>query len=572
MRAVLDRWERARAGERVARLLPWAPALPGLAALLLAWASYGGRLIDDAYISLTYAQNLVDGNGLVFHPVLPRTEGYSNLLWTLLLALGLGLGASGAAVATLLGLACAAATVALVARHVGGARGAATGLAIACSPVFGYWSGAGLETALATLLLVVGVLWIGRIPSWVAFGLLGISRVEGVAWGALGLLHAVLTTRRLPSARALGLWLGPLAAQLVFRELYYGSLVPAPVIAKVGEDLGRSLERGLGWLSGALRGQPLEVLILLGVAAWTARELLRRRPRPGPGPWALLAALGTVLFSLAVGGDWMPNLRWLMPAIPLLWIAFADLPVSARASVSVALLSALLGSQIGIIDQDGAARPRLWKGVSEVIRQGPRPLLIHPAHLFVLEYLDEDDVVLHPDVGALSYLTGNPVLDPQGLCWADVARVLQDGADDPRSADELARVEETIRALKPALIAVPFLRGSAPLGPVGAVLFEGSKRATPAPWFSEGWELWRTEEHNAATRLSYFLRKDLVVRPSKEQRLRRLQAALQRAPEAEALLGRVSWALLQLDRDEEARQVEAGMDHRARNIAEIWSR
>ncbi len=43
-------------------------------------------LIDDTYISLRYARNLVNGKGLVFNPG-ERVEGYTNFLWVLLLAL-----------------------------------------------------------------------------------------------------------------------------------------------------------------------------------------------------------------------------------------------------------------------------------------------------------------------------------------------------------------------------------------------------------------------------------------------------------------------------------------------------
>ena len=40
---------------------------------------------DDAFISFEYARNLAEGNGLVFNDG-ERVEGFSNLLWTLLLA------------------------------------------------------------------------------------------------------------------------------------------------------------------------------------------------------------------------------------------------------------------------------------------------------------------------------------------------------------------------------------------------------------------------------------------------------------------------------------------------------
>ncbi|NJM09071.1 hypothetical protein HC891_27060 [Candidatus Gracilibacteria bacterium] len=48
-------------------------------------------LSDDAFISFRYAQNLAQGNGLVYN-LGERVEGYTNFLWTLLAALVLVLG------------------------------------------------------------------------------------------------------------------------------------------------------------------------------------------------------------------------------------------------------------------------------------------------------------------------------------------------------------------------------------------------------------------------------------------------------------------------------------------------
>src|SRR5262249_43827913 len=44
-------------------------------------------LVDDAFISFRYALNLARGQGLVFNPG-ERVEGYTNFLWTVLLAAG----------------------------------------------------------------------------------------------------------------------------------------------------------------------------------------------------------------------------------------------------------------------------------------------------------------------------------------------------------------------------------------------------------------------------------------------------------------------------------------------------
>ena len=65
---------------RPARLL-W-PLVPGLAAL--AWSRR--FVMDDAFISFRYAKHLAAGQGLVWNPG-ERVEGYTNFLWTLLMAL-----------------------------------------------------------------------------------------------------------------------------------------------------------------------------------------------------------------------------------------------------------------------------------------------------------------------------------------------------------------------------------------------------------------------------------------------------------------------------------------------------
>jgi hypothetical protein len=53
-------------------------------AVSLAWVN------DDAFISFRYAKNLINGNGLVFNSG-EKVEGYTNFLWTLLIALGMKL-------------------------------------------------------------------------------------------------------------------------------------------------------------------------------------------------------------------------------------------------------------------------------------------------------------------------------------------------------------------------------------------------------------------------------------------------------------------------------------------------
>jgi arabinofuranosyltransferase len=58
---------------------------------------------DDAFISYRYALNLVRGHGLVFNPG-EYVEGFTNLLWTLLIALFVWLGAQAPSVAQAMSL------------------------------------------------------------------------------------------------------------------------------------------------------------------------------------------------------------------------------------------------------------------------------------------------------------------------------------------------------------------------------------------------------------------------------------------------------------------------------------
>src|SRR5690606_7353466 len=76
---------------------PLAPWLLGALALALAGvnlAFFFPRLVDDAFITLRYAENLVEGHGLVFNRG-QWVEGFSSLTWVLVQAAGLWAGLDG---------------------------------------------------------------------------------------------------------------------------------------------------------------------------------------------------------------------------------------------------------------------------------------------------------------------------------------------------------------------------------------------------------------------------------------------------------------------------------------------
>ena len=134
----------------------------------LIWNSlyYWPYQVDDAFISLRYARNLVEGNGLVFNPG-ERVEGYSNFLWVMLAVAFMVVGAAPLAalkvVGTAAGLGAAWCTWRLGRRLFAGHRlgtaaawlalvlvGTHSGLAV--------WSQGGLETNLFAFLMIGSVL------------------------------------------------------------------------------------------------------------------------------------------------------------------------------------------------------------------------------------------------------------------------------------------------------------------------------------------------------------------------------------------------------------------------------
>ncbi len=299
------------------RELAFAALVCAAAALFLAEAREPRPPIDDAFISYRYARNLVAGQGLVYNPG-EYVEGYTNLLWTLLVAAGVALGGRAPDVGFALGL--ASGVLALLAT-AGYARcllevrqrwlAGLAPLLLLAAPVFSRWATSGLETPLFVA-LVAAALWafardrVG-LASAGAF-LATLCRPDGVLLAA-----ALLGLHLAPRWREPRAWRAPLAytALLVgltlFRLLYYGSPLPNTFYAKVG---GLPLQLGV-----------LHVLDFLGSGVWlllppAALALLRdARARPG----ALYAAL-VVAYVVAIGGDAF-RWRFLLPVLP--WLASA---------------------------------------------------------------------------------------------------------------------------------------------------------------------------------------------------------------------------------------------------------
>ncbi len=293
---------------------------------LIVWRSY--FLIDDAFISFRYAKNWADGHGPVYNPgISAPVEGYSNFSWVALLTLGALAGASPVILSNVLSIAAATATVLLCYRFLtrrleldGLSSGLAT-LALAALPCFGVWATGGLETALFGLLLF-GCWYLltanpdhAEVRRGALVGLLGIvlvlTRVEGFLWIAGLCLAAVVACRPSVPWKRLIIFVAVVAIgvlpHLFWRHSFYGEWVANTVQAKSGFS---SLTLARGARSLATWG-----LLFLWPVLVLASPLLASTPRQRAlGFSALVMASGTLVYNLAVGGDWMPMFRFMAPA------------------------------------------------------------------------------------------------------------------------------------------------------------------------------------------------------------------------------------------------------------------
>jgi hypothetical protein len=180
--------------------LPMVVAAVGMARM---WAF----TIDDAYISYRYARNLSRGWGLVYNYG-ERIEGYTNFLWTVMLAPVEAAGGDVDLAAKVMGAAAALASVWLTYRLATRARPITwlpclSTWVVASSMVFNGYSVFGLETAFfVALVLGGGVLFLREndrnapgYASGIVFGLAGLTRPEAPLY--LGLWMLLLPGPRL---------------------------------------------------------------------------------------------------------------------------------------------------------------------------------------------------------------------------------------------------------------------------------------------------------------------------------------------------------------------------------------
>ncbi|MDW8280160.1 MAG: hypothetical protein RMK29_00520 [Myxococcales bacterium] len=428
-------------------------------AVLVAHSLLFDFITDDAFISFVYARNLVRHGELVFN-LGERVEGYTNFLWTMLIALGLHLGVPAEISCRVLGVlfggltlwACAAASRQL--RDPNGPYApddALPALLLCGMPGYACWSSGGLETQLFTMLCSLGAFTYLReqdhnrspLASATLFGLAALTRPEGYLFFGLTVLHRaggrVLGATRGGGWRALlpsraewrwgALFLLLTVPHLAFRRWYYGDWVPNTFYIK-SSSIGGAWQQGGYYLLLFCREQKVWLLPPLATGGLLVAGPRRRQLAAALGYMTLLSVV-FLIYVAAVGGDFMGLHRFVLPIVPgwavlgavglLRVLRAAVRPLWARGLVLIALL-VLYGVNTWQVDRRALSFVGADHGIDT-----PAYLRHFAADRAAIgrwlgQHAQPDDYQVVGGAGAQVYYAGIRALDSFGLCDAYVAR------------------------------------------------------------------------------------------------------------------------------------------------------
>lgn len=410
-------------------------------------------LDDDALISMRYARNLANGAGLVWNPG-ERVEGYTNFLWTLVMAgvhaLPIDLPHT-SLVVLLISLALSAATlpwVARLTRLLGGAAGAVAValLAFVLNDNIAAWNTTGGETALLGLLLTVGVCRVleeartrrPRAATYLLLGAVALVRADGLVLAGLAAGAALLLTadRRRVLAFSLLMLSLPLAHE-IWRIMYYGDVLPNTAYLKV-----------LNWDRRLSAGVQDGLKFALGYGPWLlAAAIGAARPRSSERLAVLGIAVGQLAWVVFIGGDAFPGNRFLVPVLPLVlaagltgWEQIADRMTLRAAGLiaGLALLPLMVPGYFNVFVSGGGYN-------ADNLRVG----------LWLRAHYPPEAVVADAAAGSVPYFSGLGAVDLLGKSDPVIAREAA-VAGNTRPGHNKYDYEYSLGVRRPDLVVLPY--------------------------------------------------------------------------------------------------------------------
>ncbi|MBX7257061.1 MAG: hypothetical protein K1Y02_11930 [Candidatus Hydrogenedentes bacterium] len=399
--------------------------------------------VDDAYISLRYALNFFRGDGLIWNPGQEAVQGYSNLLYTLLLSVGFlffdkyQIYEWAFVINVLAGIGVVLVLFRFFRSSNRLGEGAALTMAylLALCPALSYWIWSGMETIPVLFLQVL--VWIAvqtivdkkeRNGSLLFIGasvLLVLSRADGFVMPVFGVAYLALVQRQVRTACILG---GIVALTFVslalWQHAYYGDWLPNTVRAKVQD--GTLPERILValkmlFVTFSVRGTEIphtpfffRLGLWLPLLAVTCHAFVVIRKDGFKGlPFPSFFVWAWLLYWIRNGGDHFDDrflvLWWPAGLYSAVWLSNLPARHSYRCRLLVILTVSLVYALSMIPSQPGGYNAYSFKAWPKDLYDHVRQL----ADLLNRRYNGEYIAVI--GAGYLPYFSGNPAVDCLGL-------------------------------------------------------------------------------------------------------------------------------------------------------------
>lgn len=312
---------------------------------------------DDAFTSLRYIKNILNGQGLVFNPG-ERVEGYTNFLWVMILStiklignlsrLNINLEELTQTLSTFFGLTFLIAVYVLSNRIFNDKKYSSLFssafsflivLMVLYTTPFMYWSVSGMETSLfATLTIITIYLFIESyhsqklMPFVIVSILNSLLRPEGfIFFFILIFIRTILNfiekepNKLLPRIvdsldpfikKTVFIYLSVMSLYILFRLIYYGYPFPNTFYAKTEFNL-EFLKRGWNYLTEFVQDYFMYGFMFVPIAFLFNKKYFEKETIT-----LLLFSVIYILLIVLIGGDVLPTGRFFLPILPLIYILF----------------------------------------------------------------------------------------------------------------------------------------------------------------------------------------------------------------------------------------------------------
>ena len=413
--------------------------------------------LDDAYITFRYARHLAEGYGLgAWNRTGEHVEGYSSLLWTLLLGGAAWFGADVRIASKVVGTAAALAAIALLFRRRDDRPAVLTGVFLALYLPFTFYAASGMEAVAFSSLVTIALVGPAHWQPIVA-PLLVATRPEGALVAGVDVLALAWRRERWRWVAATAIAGGlTLMAIAVHRWVAYGALAPNTYYAKVaGGGIGH-VRLGLVYVGSWMLAHAVVVGFLV-VGALAVRRTGDRR-----GLTCLAVFVAYIVYLASAGGD--------PPSAFPVWRQFIHV---APAWVLVAMTGLTR-----------VVRDRRWRQVSAAValalaadlgvflvqeRGGPRPG--NAAYVAWLASLSSPTTTISSSyAGALPFIVDAVHIDALGLNTPYIARHGTFDPDGPQDSKTDMRwvIEQRPDIVEGYLSGLALLRRAGPDEIIGA--------------------------------------------------------------------------------------------------------